>query len=451
MPFCSWCLKDVRPTVADSGLLTRHLLRCPNCGRTSVECRACKNLACWDSYTVSTPFGEVKRIAQHDQFCGEHRHVVRNFHELEAKLRSPAEYRIVYDFRVSDMSKHVTTALLAIGGIAIGGPLALAAGPAIGGALGVAAGGLSGAAASSAGLALIGGGSLAAGGFGMAGGLAVLSVVGGGVGGALGAYVAGQYLSDVKGFEIYKVRDGRKPAIITVNGFLTQRGEAHKAWTAGIDKNYPDHEWYHIEWEAKNLANLGALVGVGVGTEALKQGLIKAAKVATKVAGKVLGAPATIAQLVSLSTNPWHVAMTKAEKTGVLLADILGRCDRRKFILVGHSLGCRVIYSCLQTLATTEKRRVAGVHLFAGAVHNELENWRAAAGALATGAKIRNYHSDADQVLRIMYSCGTFFQSVPIGRHAIQRTAGISNHDCSALSLGHMDYKKRLHEIPFDS
>lgn len=448
MPFCSWCLKEVKPTVAESNVLTRHLLRCPHCQRTSVECRVCKNLACWDSYTVSTPEVKVNRVEQHDQFCGEHRHAVRNFQNLEAKLRSPDEYRVVYDFRVSDMSKHVKTAFLTLGGMAIAGPLAWAAGPALGGALG-ALGGLTGAAASSAGLALIGGGSLAAGGLGMAGGLAVLSVIGAGVGGSLGAYVAGQYLSDVKDFDIYKVRSGKKPAIITVNGFLTEKGEAHEAWTAGIDKNYPDHEWYHIEWEAKNLASLGAFATMGVGAEALKQGLMEAAKVATKAGAKALGTPATIAQLIALSTNPWHVTMTKAEKSGVLLADILERCARSKFILIGHSLGCRVIYSCLQTLATTKKKRVAGVHLFAGAVHNDLGNWKAAAGALAPGATMRNYHSDADQVLRLMYTVGTFFQSMPIGRHPIQLAAGISNHDWSLLKIGHMDYKKRLHEVSF--
>lgn len=346
------------------------------------------------------------------------------------------------------MSTLVKTGLVTLGGMAIVGPLALAVGPAIGGALG-ALGGLSGAAATSAGLALVGGGSLAAGGLGMAGGLSIVTVVGTGVGGALGAYVAGQYLSDVKDFEIYKVRAGKKPAIITVNGFLTQRGEAHQAWTAGVDKNYSGHEWYHVEWEAKNLATLGALVAAGVGTETVKQALQKAAAMASKVAAKTIGAPATIAQLVALSTNPWHVAMTKAEKTGVLLADILERCDRSKFIMIGHSLGCRVIYSCLQTHATTKKIRVAGVHLFAGAVSNDRENWRAAVGALAPKAEIRNYHSDADQVLRFMYSVGTFFQSDPIGRHSVNRVAGLSNHDCTQLRLGHMDYKKRLNEISF--
>ena len=62
-------------------------------------------------------------------------------------------------------------------------PAAILAAPAIGGALGAYLGGYSGAAASSYGLAFLGGGSLATGGLGMAGGTAVVSVVGGGLGG----------------------------------------------------------------------------------------------------------------------------------------------------------------------------------------------------------------------------------------------------------------------------
>ena len=204
MPFCSWCLKDVNPSVAESSLLTRNLLRCPHCQRTVVECRACKNLACWDSYTISTSEGRVKHVRQHDHFCAEHRHAVRNFQKLEAKLQRPDEYRTVYDFHVSDMAKHAKAAFATLGGIVIAGPLAFIAGPALGGAIGALGLGLQGAAATSAGLALIGGGSLAAGGLGMAGGLAILSVVGAGVGGSLGAYIAGQYLSDVSEFDIYR-------------------------------------------------------------------------------------------------------------------------------------------------------------------------------------------------------------------------------------------------------
>lgn len=400
---------------------------------------------------VVKPDGGAERVEQHDQFCAEHRHAVRNFENLEARLKSPDQYRDIYDFRVSDLAKHSKTAFFTLGGLAIGGPLGLAAAPAIGGVLGSSFLGLSGAAAASAGLATIGGGSLAAGGLGMAGDLAIISAVGSAVGGKLGAYVAGQYLSEVKEFDLYKVRAGKRPAVITVNGFLSQRGEAHETWTAGIDKHYPGHEWYHVEWEAKNLASLGSLCVAGASTEALRAILMQAAKLASKQAAKKLGGPATVAQLLTLSTNPWHVALVKAEKTGTLLADILQRCDRQRFVLLGHSLGARVVYSCMQTLATTDRKRIAGVHLFGGAVHNDAGYWKAASRSLAPKATIHNYHSDADLVLRHFYSIGTFFQSDPIGRHPIHRVAGVSNHNFRSKGIGHMDYKRRLHEISFGS
>lgn len=443
MPFCSWCLNDVGAQIVGTSVLTRNLYRCPNCDRTVVECRFCKNYACWDSFTVVLPDKTAKRIEQHNQCCGEHRHDVRNFHTQNLGIESPDQYRKIYDFRVNNMARTGTTALVTLGGIAIAGPFALVAGPAIGGAIGTAMG-LSGAAATSAGLAFIGGGSLAAGGLGMAGGLAIVTMVGSAVGGSLGAYVAGSYLSDVNDFEIYKVRSGRKPAVITINGFLTQRTDAHEGWLSGIDRSYPDHE----EWESKNLSRLGSICTMGGGTEAFRTILYRAAAQASKEAAKKINGAANFAQLIALSTNPWHVAMKKAEKTGVILADILGRCGNENFILIGHSLGCRVIYSCIQTLATSgNTSRIAGLHLLGGAVHHDRANWVEACRALVPTGRIYNYFSSADYILKVLYSVGTFFQSSPIGRNRISRVRRISNHDMSVRKLGHMDYKPRLREF----
>lgn len=389
----------------------------------------------------------AKNVKARDQFCGEHRHDVRNFASLNARLKAPDAYRSIYDYRVRNLARVAKTSVFTLGSMAVAGTLAVAAGPAIGGLIGTYAFGLSGAAATSAGLALMGGGALATGGFGMAGGLLFATAIGTAVGGKLGGYVAGQYLSDVKDFDVYKVRSGKKPAIITVNGFLSARGELHTGWVEGIDKHYPDHEWYHVEWEAKNLATLGAYCIAGPGSQALRVTLTEAAKQASKKAASSLGGPVAFAQIVLASTNPWHVALVKAEKTGALLADILQRCDRQRFILLGHSLGSRVIFSCLQSLATTKKKRIAGVHMFGGAVDNGTGGWQATSNALTPGATICNYHSDDDQVLRYLYRVGTFFNSVPIGQHPIQRVATISNHNVSGKKFGHMDYKRRLQEI----
>ncbi len=81
-------------------------------------------------------------------------------------------------------------AALLIGATVATGGTALVCAPTIGAmasaaGLGVAGGTLSGAAASSAGLAVLGGGSLASGGLGMAGGTAVVTIVGGSAGAAV--------------------------------------------------------------------------------------------------------------------------------------------------------------------------------------------------------------------------------------------------------------------------
>lgn len=85
--------------------------------------------------------------------------------------------------------------------------------------------------------------------------------------------------------------------------------------------------------------------------------------------------------------------------------------------------------------------------LFGGAVHNGSSNWQAAARALAPRARVNNYWSTGDLVLRYWYSVGTFFQSDPIGRHPIQDVDGVSNCNLSRQGVGHMDYKPRLSEI----
>lgn len=151
--------------------------------------------------------------------------------------------------------------------------------------------------------------------------------------------------------------------------------------------------------------------------------------------------------MVTMSANPWHVALVKAEKTGVVLADILSRCERRRFVLLGHSLGCRVIYSCMQTLATTDKERIVGCYLLGGAVHNGSSDWEVAARAMTARGRIHNYYSAGDLVLKYLYPAGTFFQSVPIGSQPIQHVDQVSNHDLSRNRIGHMDYKRRLREI----
>lgn len=439
--YCSWCLEKVDPTLIENTKFTRNLYSCPKCGRRLVECRGCSNYARWDTHIQKDRNGKVRKTRHHDQFCLEHRHEIPNFNAMKIRLKEPSDYGKVYEYNSANLAKAGKIAM--VGGVSavIGGPLFFVAAPAIGGAIGSIAG-LSGAAATSYGLSFLGFGSLAAGGFGMAGGMAVCTSVGTALGGAVGAYVGNSYMGDIYKFNIKKVKSGAQPTIVTVNGFLSEKDKQNEKgfqeWERLVFEKYSDNEWYHVYWESQSCYDIGSLIAKEGGGTAVAAVVGSAAKHATKQALKKIGPAAGVLTIIQLSNNPWHVAMIKAEKTGALLADILSR-TRKKYVLLGHSLGARVIYCTLRALATREKKIVEEVHLTGGAVDNDRENWKIAKNAV--GKKIVNYYSNNDVVLKTLYKVGTFFASNPIGLHRIHKVNGIRNKDVSSRVGGHMKYK----------
>jgi hypothetical protein len=442
--YCSWCLEKIKPELVDKSRISRNLYKCPKCGMNIVECRACENFARWDKNVQKDKYGKERIQKQYDQFCLEHRHEIPNFETMKSKISEPSMYEKIYRYNSSNLTKASSIAITSGIGMLLGGPLFFYLGPAIGGAVGVAKAGLSGAVATNYGLALLGFGPLAAGGFGMAGGMAVVSAIGTAIGGATGAYIGSQYMGDIDNFEIKKIRKGKDPAIITINGFLSQKDsnneKGYQDWENEINKKFKRNSWYHVYWESKRLYDIGSMIASSGTSAVLMEMVRKAALHATKQATKKIGPAASLITTIQLSTNPWHVAIKRAEKTGVLLADILKRTDK-KYIIISHSLGCRVAYSALRALATTDERIIDDVHLTGGAVDNNRENWKIAKQAVS--GKIYNYYSKNDWVLRVLYKAGTFFQSSPIGYEKIERVKGIRNIEVSRYVKGHMDFKPK--------
>lgn len=433
--YCSWCMNRVHPVLAERGLVARHLYKCPTCRRGIVRCRAvrpCGNFARWDEVEA-----DGKTVKWHHQFCAEHNGTILDFASLTTPIANPAKYSAVYTKKHINYPSAVTQGLITIGTTAVTLPVALHAAPVIGGVVGRAFG-LTGVAAVNKGLALLGGGALAAGGFGMAGGGFVVTSVGGVLGATMGAVAANAYFGHIKGFHISRIRHGRFPAVITVNGFLTEKRQSLDDWRVALPYAYRRHAWFHLNWEAANLAKLGGTIGRCGGGSTLRILLAKAAQQATKQAGKRLAGPFSTALAIELASNPWHVTLRKAQETGIVLGDIIRRCRGKKFILCGHSLGARVIANTLTALGS-QNDQILEVHLFGGAVDANGEAWKCVAPVVA--GKICNYYSTNDMVLKYLYSVGTFFRETPIGRGPIKRTPGIRNIDVSGIVPGHMAYK----------
>ena len=279
----------------------------------------------------------------------------------------------------------------------------------------------------------------------MAGGTAVVTALGTTTGSALGGVVANAYIGEIKGFKIVPLKQGRGPSVLIVNGFLTQKKNQEREWLETLGRHYRGNPWYLVEWETKALYDLGKLVGGEMPTGLA--GLAAVGKAAKAASRKALGPLALLDGAVlatRLAMNPWHVAWIKSTQTGSVLADIIARTSGRKqYVLMGHSLGAKVVFHCLQALGGHAKPRIKTAHLLGAAVGTgKAKDWQLAASAVS--GKIHNYYSKNDDVLRILVKVGQAFRGSPaIGRNPIRSApTNLENHDVTNQVAGHGEFKK---------
>lgn len=392
-----WCSACFRKTVHRDvdGNFAPPIYLCGGCGDATTPCAlaGCRNMA-----------RRLRGSIRIGSFCAEHRHEVRGFESLSA---SYPNFDAVGDLRRFE-KKHVaaiTKTVLIVGvGAVVVAPVAFFAAPAIGGALGASGligPALSGAAASSHGLAFLGGGSIAAGGLGMVGGAAVVTATGAALGGTLGGVTAAAYVRDDRSFSIEKLRDGEGAPVLIASGFLTEGQNGWGGWQKFVDDKFGDHPVYRVHWGARELKGLGVFVAGG-GARVAAIAVVKkfAARAARKIAGRLPGVGAAFLAADALS-NPWHVARSRAEQTAAVLADTLARVEGQEFVLIGHSLGARVMLRTAELLGTKkEAPRLREVHLLGAAVGRG-GDWKRLHDSVRIG--VWNYHSRRDKVLGVLY------------------------------------------------
>ncbi|MCK8467826.1 TMCO4 family protein [Microbacterium sp. KSW4-16] len=436
--WCSSCFSKAqhRKSNRPGGQLPVYV--CQGCGSPTLPCVAvgCENMAVRERGALRIP-----------QFCAEHRHDISGFEKAQGTIGELHDYEEYLRYEKPNFDKTSKIAVGSAAAVAVAVPLALLAAPAVGGAIGSLGmfGGLSGAAATSHGLALLGGGSLALGGLGMAGGTAVVTAVGAAVGGALGASVANAYLREDRSFRIELLRPGRGGVpVLVANGFLTDgTGEKWGGWKKIVNDRYPDSPVYRVYWGAKELRDFGVLgagaLGKAGGTVAAKAAAATATKAGAKILGNIVG-PAMIA--TDLVKNPWHVAKSRADKTGVIVGDLLARTDAESYVLIGHSLGARVMVVAAQTLGTKPGGpRIQSAHLL-GAAIGAKSNWDGLTAAVDD--VVYGYHSTTDNVLKYVYKTAQAGETAA-GLHGFKPDSSkLQNVDVSAQVKTHFDYQDNV-------
>ncbi|MBK8468916.1 MAG: DUF726 domain-containing protein [Candidatus Phosphoribacter sp.] len=436
--WCSSCfaktehLKSNRP----AGQLPVYV--CQGCGSPTLPCVApgCDNMAVRERGAIRVP-----------QYCAEHRHEIPGFEKAQGSFGELHDYEDFLQYERPDLSTASKRVALGGVGLVVAAPLALIAAPAIGGAIGSLGvfGGLSGAAATSHGLALLGGGSLAVGGLGIAGGTAVVTAVGAAVGGTLGASVSNAYLREDRSFRIELLRPGKGGVpVLVANGFLTE-GDNEKwgGWRPIVNARYPDSPVYRVRWGAKELKDFGVLTGQLLGTATGVSAIQGAAAHATKVGAKFFGhfvGPTLF--VADVAKNPWHVAKSRADKTGVIVGDLLARTEAESYVLIGHSLGARVMAVAAEALGTKPGGpRIQSAHLLGAAVGAK-SNWDALTAAV--DESVYGYHSRKDKVLKLVYAAAQAGQAAAGLAGFAPPSSKLVNVDVTDRVKTHFEYQQNV-------
>lgn len=301
---------------------------------------------------------------------------------------------------------------------------------------------------------------------GYLGSVAGSAVVVGGLFGAYGGRMTGQmmdhYAREVEDFEFLPVHSRNKTSekaeegaqqasehnhklrvTICISGWLTEKDEVVSPWKV-IGRGA---EVFALKWELEALLNLGNAMNGLVQSAAwgyAQQQLIQQTVFADLMAAMW---PIGLVKAAGVIDNPFSVAKGRSEKAGEVLADALvNRAQgERPVTLIGYSLGARVIYTCLMSLA---KRKAFGLVesavLIGAPTPSDTSDWRTMRTVVS--ARLVNVYSDNDYVLGLMYRTSSIQYGVA-GLQKIEGLPGVENVNVSEDVQGHLRYRYLIGSI----
>ncbi len=269
--------------------------------------------------------------------------------------------------------------------------------------------------------------------------------------------------ADTEGIEFGKIgpEHRRLRAVLCIGGWMTE-DDITKPWRALGDSN----EAYAFQWDPEALTKMGNALSTVLKSAAwslAKKEIIARTSekhshapephVVANKAGPVQASldqnmwPSGLLRMSKTIDNPWIMGMVRADKTGYTLAEmIMSKVHgERGITLIGYSLGARVIYTCLMSLA--EKRAF-------GLVENAiLMGTPAPSGPLVWGTmksvvsgRLVNVYSENDYILGFLYRTSCLQYGIA-GLQRIEGIDGIENVNVTAKIGGHMRYQHLVGSI----
>ncbi|KAH0536018.1 hypothetical protein FGG08_007085 [Glutinoglossum americanum] len=225
---------------------------------------------------------------------------------------------------------------------------------------------------------------------------------------------------------------------IAVSGWLTKEEDLLAPWKVLGQET----EAFALRYE------LDALLELGNALKSLVKSLIWAQVKQTVLTALCGGLwPVFLLQMAQVVDNPFSIALSRSEKAGKILADALINkvSGERPVTLIGYSLGSRVIYSCLMSLAERRAFGLVESAVFIGSpIPAKTSDWRAIRSVV--GGRVVNVFSEDDYILAFLYRTSSILSGVA-GLQAVRDVKGVENFDVTPQVSGHLKYRYTVGSI----
>ena len=274
--------------------------------------------------------------------------------------------------------------------------------------------------------------------------------------GAYGGHMTGEMMrnlsADVDDFAFLPIHGERKEhddsinaatdhrrlrVVIAISGWLLEKEEVVTPWRV----LKPTAESFALRYEIETLMSLGQSINTMSANDAY--GYAETAFTQRSMVTDLTSViwPLALVKIARVIENPFSLAKARSDKAGKVLAEaLINRTQgERPVTLIGYSLGARVIWSCLTTLA--ERRAfglVESVVMLGAPIPSDIGTWRSMRTAV-TG-RLVNVYSKNDYLLAFLYRTSSLQYGVA-GLMPISGLSGVENFDVSETVSGHLRYR----------
>ena len=237
---------------------------------------------------------------------------------------------------------------------------------------------------------------------------------------------------------IEAVTDSRRLRVtIAISGWLLEKEEVVTPWHVLT----PSSEVFALRFELESLMKLGQSINTMSSNSAYgyAQSAFATRSAYTELSSAIW--PLALVKIARVVENPFSIAKIRAEKAGKVLAEaLINRTQgERPVTLVGYSLGARVIWSCLTSLA---ERRAFGLVesavLIGSPSPSDISTWRLMRTAVS--GRLVNVYSTNDYLLAFLHRASSLQYGVA-GLAPIPGLSGVENFDLSDIVSGHLRYR----------